>query len=297
MNLLVWLLVSAIWGSTWLFIKIGLEDLPPLTFAGVRFVIATIPLFILIALRRPRLFENSGDFKLIAFTGLLTFSLNYALVFWSELHISSGLAAILYSTNPLFGLFIAHAYLTAEPLTSRKLAGVMLGILGVVIIFANQVRIANYSASFGALAVVVASLATAYASVIVKRDGKHVDALVMTAGQMTVGLIPLLLLGVIVEGNPFAHYWTARAWLAVCYLALVGSALAFGLLYWLIKRMEVTRVQLIPLGSTIIAVILGRIVLQEAVSLRSLLGGLIILTGLVLTTWPSPRITRKQGVF
>jgi len=296
MNLLVWVLVSAIWGSTWLFIKIGLEDLPPFTFAGVRFVIAIVPLFILILIRRPVLFKNSGDVRLIALTGLLTFSLNYALVFWGEIHISSGLAAILYSTNPLFGLFIAHVYLTTERLTIRKVVGVLLGILGVALIFSNQIRIDDYNAFFGALAVVVASLATAYASVIVKRDGKDVDALVMTTGQMTVGFIPLLLVGMAVEGNPFSHNWTPKAWLAVCYLALVGSALAFGLLYWLIKRIEVTRVQLIPLGSTIIAVILGRIVLQEAVSLRSLVGGLIILIGLALTTWPSSRMTRKQRV-
>ena len=105
---LVWLLLCCIWGSTWLFIKLGLEDLPPLTFAGIRFVIATAIVFSLIAARHIPLPAGKRDWTLLAVTGILSFTLNYGLVFWGEQYISSGLAALLQSTLPLFGLIIAH---------------------------------------------------------------------------------------------------------------------------------------------------------------------------------------------
>ncbi len=117
---LVWLLLCGIWGSTWLFIKLGLEDLPPLTFAGIRFVIAAAIVFALIAVRRIPLPTKRRDWMLLAVTGVLSFTLNYGLVFWGEQYISSGLAALLQSTLPLFGLIIAHFYLPGERMTLAK---------------------------------------------------------------------------------------------------------------------------------------------------------------------------------
>src|SRR5438128_3691120 len=105
---LVWLVLCCIWGSTWLFIKLGLADLPPLTFAAIRFVISSIILCSLIAIRGVPLPRTRRDLLLLAVTGVLSFSLNYGLVFWGEQYISSGLAALLQSTLPAFGLIIAH---------------------------------------------------------------------------------------------------------------------------------------------------------------------------------------------
>src|SRR5690349_20158058 len=126
---IVWLILCCIWGSTWLFIKIGLADLPPLTFAGIRFVLASLILSLLVLLRRVRWPRARGEWALIAISGVLQFTLNYGLVFWGEQHISSGLAALLQSTFPLFGLVIAHFYLPNEQMTTAKVSGVLLGIL------------------------------------------------------------------------------------------------------------------------------------------------------------------------
>src|SRR5215212_10887524 len=101
---IVWLILCGIWGSTWLFIKLGLADLPPFTFAGVRFVIAAIILFAFIRIRHIELPRARRDWLLLAITGILSFGLNYGLVFWGEQHISSGLAALLQATTPAFGL-------------------------------------------------------------------------------------------------------------------------------------------------------------------------------------------------
>ena len=111
---LVWLILCLIWGSTWLFIKLGLEDLPPFTFAGIRFVIASVILIVIIAARRLELPRTRADWTLLAVTGFLSFSCNYGMVFWGEQYISSGLAALLQATIPAFGLVIAHFYLPGE---------------------------------------------------------------------------------------------------------------------------------------------------------------------------------------
>src|SRR5215510_11172189 len=117
---LVWLILSGIWGSTWLFIKLGLEDLPPISFAGIRFVIAFSVLAAVIFARRLPIPRKARDWRMIAFTGFLSFTLNYGLLFWGEQHVSSGLAAVLQATIPLFGLVIAHQFLPSERMTAIK---------------------------------------------------------------------------------------------------------------------------------------------------------------------------------
>jgi drug/metabolite transporter (DMT)-like permease len=279
---LVWLLLASIWGSTWLFIKVGLADLPPITFAGLRFVVAAAPLVLWIAVRRVPLPTRWADWRLMIVTGLLTFTVNYSLVFWGESHITSGLAAILYTTFPILGMLLAHGMLRDEPLTVRKLGGALLGMAGVVVIFAHELSVRGALALAGSAAIVVAAFGTAYADVLIKREGVHIHPVVMTAVQMVVGLVPMLAVGIALEGNPARFAWTGRAVFALCYLALVGSSLAFTLLYWLIRRMQVTRMMLMPLWSTLIAVLLGAAVLGERLTVRTFLGGAAILIGLLL---------------
>src|SRR5436305_5111736 len=151
---IVWLILCCIWGSTWLFIKLGLADLPPITFAGIRFVIAFLILASLVIARRARWPRTRAEWILIAVSGALQFGLNYGLVFWGEQHISSGLAAVLQSTFPAFGLVIAHFYLPDEPITAKKVVGVLLGFTGVTIVFSHQLSIAGQSALLGCIALV-----------------------------------------------------------------------------------------------------------------------------------------------
>ena len=97
-----------IWSSTWLAIKLGLRDLPPISFVAIRFLIA-VAVFLAISVGRVRLLPaNRGDFKLLAWTGVLMFCVNYALLFWAELYVSSGLSAVLQATIPIFGMVFAH---------------------------------------------------------------------------------------------------------------------------------------------------------------------------------------------
>ena len=279
---LVWLLLCCIWGSTWLFIKLGLKDLPPLTFAGIRFVIAAIIIFSLIALRRVPLPNNKRDWTLLAATGVLSFSLNYGLVFWGEQYISSGLAALLQSTLPAFGLIIAHFYLPGERMTLPRIAGVLLGVLGVGVVFSNQLQVSGPRALWGSAALVGSAFCAAYANVLVKTYGLNLQPTVLAGGQMLFGLIPLLLIGIPLEGNPLHYHWTPVAVLSLFYLAIVGTVVAFLLYYWLIHNMGVTKTMLIALVTPVVAVILGLLVLKEEMHWRTLIGGAMIVSGIGL---------------
>jgi drug/metabolite transporter (DMT)-like permease len=280
--LVVWLLLCLIWGSTWLFIKLGLQDLPPFTFAWIRFVIAALILTVVVAWRRRPLPRGRKEWGLIALTGILSFSINYGVVFWSETRISSGLAAILQTIIPVFGLVIAHYYLPEERITVSKFCGVLLGIAGVALIFSNQMTHEGPEALWGSVAIVIGAFSVAYANVLIKAHGGRIDSATLALGQMICGLIPLLLIALTTEGNPFKIRWTALALFSLGYLALVGSAIAFLLYYWLVRNIKVTNTMLIPLAVPLIAVVLGMIVLGESLTWRIAVGGLVMMSGIGL---------------
>src|SRR5438876_2516752 len=162
---IVWLIRCRLWGSTWLLLKLCVADLPPFTFVGIRFALASLILSMLILARGVSWPRSRTDWILIAIVGLLQFSLNYGLVFWGEQYISSGLAAVLQSTFPVFGLVIAHLYLPYERLTTAKVMGVLLGVVGVAIIFSDQLSIAGSMALMGSVALVLSAVFGSYSNV------------------------------------------------------------------------------------------------------------------------------------
>jgi drug/metabolite transporter (DMT)-like permease len=279
---IVWLILCGIWGSTWLFIKIGLADLPPFTFAAIRFVLASAILISLVLARRARWPRTRSAWLLIAVVGLLQFTLNYGLVFWGEQHISSGLAAILQSTFPVFGLVIAHFYLPQERMNLGRVMGVLLGVFGVAVIFSDQLSIAGHMALLGSVALVLSAFFGSFGNVLVKKYGAKIDPQIMAAGQMVCGFVPLLAIGISTEGNPLGFHWTGKAVICLLYLVIVGSVVAFALYYWLVLHMDVTNTMLIALVTPVVAVVLGMLVLHEKLNWRLLAGGACIMSGIGL---------------
>ena len=279
---IVWLILCGIWGSTWLFIKLGLNDLPPLTFAGIRFLFASSILVAIILARGVRWPRKRNEWLVIVVVGWLQFSLNYGLVFWGEQRIPSGLAAVLQSTFPAFGLVIAHFYLPEERITPKKLIGVLLGITGVGIVFSDQLSFAGKAALAGSVALVLSAFCGSYGNVLVKAYGTQIDPFVLAAGQMLCGFPPLLALGIATEGNPFHFHWTLTAVVALAYLIIVGSVIAFTLFYWLVRHMDVINTMLISLVTPVVAMLLGMIVLHEKFNWRLFAGAACIISGIGL---------------
>ena len=282
MPLAVWLILCLIWGSTWLFIKLGLADLPPVGFAGAMFVIASAVLWGIVAIRKPPLPKGIRAWAFLAMTGFLAFSLNYGLLFWGEARTSSGLAAVLQATIPAFGLVVAHLLLPKDRMTLPKVLGVALGIAGVAVIFSDRATLAGPDAMRGGLAIVLGAFAVALSNVLVKARGGAYDPVILCAVQMTFGMVPLIAAGFALEGSPLAFRWTPRAAFSLLYLALVGSVVAFLLFYWLLRRMDVTKVLLISLVTPVLAVALGAAVLGERLGAGAFLGTAMILGGVFI---------------
>src|SRR5436190_13827575 len=274
-----WLTLCVVWSSTWLVIKIGLRDLPPISYAAIRFVLAVIVL-VAISTGRVRLLpRHASDYLVLAFTGVLMFAVNYGLLFWGELHVSSGLAAVLQATIPIFGMVFAHLMLPDEPLRLQKLLGAVLAVGGVAMICERLLGFSGLMAFWGGLGIIVGAASAAFSNVLLKSRNLQLAPAMIAAWQMIFGAAPLLLIGVLIEGNPLKFHWNTVSILCLLYLAVIGSALTFLLLYWLLPRMTVARLQAISLITPPGAVALGWAVGGETFSLWSLLGGGLVLAG------------------
>lgn len=286
-TVLAWLFLSCLWGSTWMAIKIGLKDLTPLWLACGRLCIGLISLAIWTLRRRTKLPGDPRIWLLFGITGILNFSTNHGLVFWAELHISSGLAALLYTLLPLFGMVISHFYKRTETFTIGKLAGILLGIAGVAMIFRQQLFTSDARSLAACLAVLAAALGVAVSGVLVKAHGTHLDTVQLTTFQIAAGLLPLIAVAAISEPLPNLTGISFSSWAAMTHLGLLGTATGFMLSNWLLKVSTVTMTQLIPIAATLVAVILGSLVLHEPMNQGSLWGGSFIFIGLLVVQWHS----------
>jgi drug/metabolite transporter (DMT)-like permease len=279
--LLVYLFCCAVWGSAWVMIKVGLRDLPPFHFAAMRMTLACLvmaPLAWTGSARRPTRAEGVW----IAWSGLLQIGVAYALIFTASQWIPTGLSAILYCTFPIWVGLFGHFSLPDEPLTRRTVIALGLGVSGVVLI-QGPAAAAGWTGEarplfLGGLLVLAAAVLGAYANVLNKKKFAAVSPFQNVWAQTLVGAAFLWLLALWRESGAPLH-WTRTAVLALAYLALFSTAMTFAGLFWLIPRVPVAVVGTIPLGETLVAVGLGAIWLGEALSVRVLLGGTLILAG------------------
>jgi drug/metabolite transporter (DMT)-like permease len=274
-----YLTLCVIWSSTWLAIKVGLRDLPPISFVALRFAIAVVVL-LAISVGRVRLLPlRRSDLKLLAYTGVLMFAVNYALLFWAELYVSSGLSAVLQATIPIFGMVFAHYLLPGEPLRWQRVAGATLAIGGVALICSRLLDFGGLLAFWGGVAIVFGAAGAAFSNVLLKKRDLRLAPAMLAAWQMIFGVVPLLVLGFLVDGNPLHFHWTKTAVFCLFYLAVPGSAVTFLLLYWLLPRMSVTNLPTISLITPPGAVAFGWLLGGETFSPWSLAGGALVLAG------------------
>ena len=274
-----WLTLCVVWSSTWLAIKVGLRDLPPISFVAWRFAIAIVVL-VAVSLGRVRLLPlRRSDYAVLAFTGFLMFAVNYTLLFWAELHVSSGLAAVLQATIPIFGMVFAHWMLPDEPMRFQKISGAIVALGGVAVICARLLDFNGLLAFWGGLGIVFGAASAAFSNVLLKARALQLAPAMLAAWQMIFGTAPLLVLGFIVDGNPARFHWSTMSIFCLLYLAVIGSALTFLLLYWLLPRMSVTNLQTISLITPPGAVMLGWLLGGEKFPLWSLLGAGFVLIG------------------
>ena len=295
-RLAVYIGLCAVWGSTWLVIKIGLRDLPPLTFAGIRMGLACLLLVPFALTARWNLSRREVLF--VAIAGFLQIGLSYALLFIATQWIASGLAAILFASFPIWVALFAHFLLPDEPLTGKAVAAAALGLAGVGVIeapaLARLVSSPGGLLAAGGTLVLASAVVSAYANVLNKKSLSRVPPVLNVWGQTLVGSVVLLLAARILE-SAAPVVWTTSAVLSLAYLAIFGTALTFAGLFWLIPKVPVAVIGTIPLVDTLIAVVLGSFVLREKLSPRILVGGAMILAGVVFAVTKKPAVESRQS--
>jgi drug/metabolite transporter (DMT)-like permease len=285
--IVLWLFLAIMWGTTWPVVRVGLRELPPFTFAGMRFLVAATVLALVAVARRVSLPRGVTDWAIMIGTGLSAIAVTYAFQFWGMQHVESGVAAVLFSTVPIITLVIAHAVLPDEPMTVPRVAGVLLGSGGVALIFSDRLGGTSPMAAWAVLGFMIGAVALAHAQVVVRAHGHRFDPVLLAAVQTAIGGTVLLTIGLSREGPLSAVVWSVRSVAALGYLSLVGTALGFVALYSLLRRMPVTRVNSMMLVHPLVAIGLGWAFLGERLGWPVLLGAGAIMAGLIPLLWQS----------
>jgi drug/metabolite transporter (DMT)-like permease len=290
---LAWLLATGLWSSTFLFIRVGLRDIPPFTFAWVRLAIAAVILGAVASLGAG--WRGIGRRALIdiAAAGVLLLGVNYALVFWGAQFVPSGLVAILQAGTPVIALVFGWL-LGSERVTARKAVALITGLAGVIIIFGAEATASDAAALAGAAAVFAGSVCVAFSYVWIKTRGHRAPPSAVATVQSVAGLIPLAAMAFVFEGAPAPATWTTTSWLALLYLAVLASVVAFWLNYWLLTRMDTSAMLLMGVAEVPIAVALGAIVFGERLPPGTVVGGACILIG-VLSALTDTRATSRSA--
>jgi drug/metabolite transporter (DMT)-like permease len=277
-------LLVAIWSSTWVAIKVGLGDTPPLLGAGVRFALAGVGLLVLARLSGRSL---RTDAVLAAVLAVLPFAFTYGLIYWSEQYVPSGLAAVLFGVLPIYVALIASVALRDEQLRARLFLGVGLALGGLVVAFSESVALGSSRyALVAAFACVAAPLGAAIGTVSTKRRGARLDAMVLNGWAACGGAALLLLCSALFESWADAR-WTAAAVGSILYLAAIGTALAFVTLTRLLRELPAVTMSFIALLLPFGALAFGAVVEGEPLTLAELLGAALVAAGIAVARWPA----------
>ena len=279
-------IIYFVWGSTFLAIRIGVHEVPPLVFAAMRFTIAGVALYgwtIAQGERSP----TRRQWISVCILAFLIFVIDYGLLFWSEQRVSSGIAAVMMATIPVFIALLEILLLRTQRLTVRLGLALLIGIAGVVVLVSRSLNLGAAAIDLkGALALVVGSMSWSLATVLTRRLALPESKVVSSAAQMVAGGLMLTVaataLGEFRDFHPAAV--SRAAWFALLYLILAGSILGFTAYVWLIHHQSPTKVGTYAYVNPVVAVLLGYFLGGESLGPRVIVGTLCILVSVVVIT-------------
>ena len=282
--------LSALWGSSYLFIKIALQGgFAPAELVLVRLILAVAVLYLVVWLQHQRLPRDSRHWRAFAVMGLVGTALPFGLIAWGETEIDSSLAAVLNATVPISTMLLARYWTRQESLSPARLAGVLAGFAGVVVLVGNVSLGRHPGAAFGIGALLVSSVCYGIASNYARRAFHDLSPVVASSGQMMLGAAYLAIPGA-VSGAAAPHAPTAGAVAATVALALLGTVGAYLLYYRLLARIGATRTTMSTYLLPAFALVYGALFLHEAITPRLLAGFALIVLGVAFVNGrPRPR--------
>jgi drug/metabolite transporter (DMT)-like permease len=279
-NWIKFLALGLVWGSSFFWIKIGLQEVSPLhvVFYRVFFALLGLGAFYIFTHRK---FQLSKGWKLYLFLGIFNVALPFFLVSWSETHITSGMASILNSTQPVITSLIAAIFIKEEKLTSRRISGLVLGFCGVLILMSNKLQGETSNQAFGILGMLTAVIGYGSSAVFARTHNNDIKPEDQALGQFLLGfffVIPALL----TFESPFTIPVRAVSYAAFAWLGLLGSFFAAITWYGLLNEIGPARVSMTTYMFPLVGVILGTTILHETLDWRVVVGGLLILGAIII---------------
>ncbi|MBV9279400.1 MAG: EamA family transporter [Chloroflexi bacterium] len=297
-SLRVWVafgLLSLAWGSSYLFIRIGVEHLSPLALVALRLVIGAAALSVFVALRRHRVQLSRRVLALTAVVATTNTCVPFLLITWGEETVPSGLASVLNSTVPIFSLVIAGAVLHDEPITLPRLGGVAIGFAGVLLLLSRDLShgAIRWSALASQGAIVLASLCYAVSAVFTRKTLRGVPSMTISLCTLCIAAAETLLLSLIFSPPPLTTM-NPSALFAVVWLGVLGSALAYLFYFFIIENWGAARTTLVTYVLPVVGLSLGAIFLGETVDWRILAGSALVIAGIVLANLVQRRKARAE---
>ena len=283
---LAFAIIYFVWGSTFLAIRIGVHEFPPFLMAALRFLVAGGVLYAW-SLARGERSPSMAQWITISWLSILFFVFDYGLVFWAEQRVPSGVAAVMMATIPLFIALAEITILRTQQLTLRLGLALSAGIVGVAVLMSRSLYLGGEAVNVpGAMALIVASLSWASATVLSRRIALPFSKTMNSGAQMLAGGVFLWATSAALgEFRSFHPLNISReAWLALGYLIVAGSILAFTAYLWLLQHHSATKVGTYAYVNPVVAVLLGYLLAGEPLSARSVLGTLLVMVSVVLIT-------------
>jgi len=283
---LAFAILYLVWGSTYFAIRVGVSEVPPFLFAAMRFLIAGLVLYgWIIARGEPS--PRGVQWASASLLAILFFVLDYGLVYWAEQRVPSGIAAVMMATTPAFMALWEISFLRTQRLTVRLAVALLIGLGGVAVLMSRSLNVGGAPIDrAGAVAIIVAALSWSVASILTRKLPLPSSQVMSAAVQMLVGGMFLALTAAALGEFRAFHPWTISrgAWLALLYLTVAGSIMAFTAYVWLIHHESPTKVVTYAYVNPVVAVLLGYFLGGEALGRRTILGALFVLISVVVIT-------------
>ncbi|HWW99090.1 MAG TPA: EamA family transporter [Edaphobacter sp.] len=285
-TLLAFAIIYFVWGSTFLAIRVGVHEVPPLLFAATRFLIAGLVLFgWMLARGEPS--PTRRQWLSVLLLALLIFLIDYGLLFWAEQRVPSGVAAVMMATIPVFIALSEILFLRTQRLTLRLALALLIGIGGVAVLMSHSLSLGGAPVDrVGAIALIIGSISWSLATVLARRLPLPSSKVMSSGAQMLAGGIMLALASAAL--GEFHHFHPATvssaAWWSLIYLIIAGSIIGFTAYVWLIHHESPTKVGTYAYVNPVVAVLLGYLLGGEALGLRTILGTMFVLISVVVIT-------------
>ena len=276
------LFLGILWGSTWLAIKLGLEDAPPFTAAAARFILSFLVLIIWLIIKKHKFPKNISYWMQSGFIAIFMFVIPYALVYWGEQYISSGLSSVLFSTQSLFVVIFAHFMTKNEKANFQKIIGLSIGLIGLYLIFKDQINPDETLGLIGLICLLISAASSAFALVILSKRKKEVDPVPEVTIHIGITAFAMIIMALILE-TPSIEMFSAKLISSIVYLAVLGTVIGFIIYYWIAKHASAVLTSFSVFISPVFAVFLGWLVLKETLNETAFIGVVLVIASILIT--------------